>query len=75
VSGVLICEWNFWSMSPEVCDVGLKNVARRLGSRRVAGELIDANIEFHLQLYFSAGVFLARAWCVSGLVFQHDGMA
>jgi hypothetical protein len=41
----------------------------------MAGELIDANIAFHLQLYFFTSVFLARAWCVSGLVFQRDGMA
>jgi hypothetical protein len=27
VGVVLICEWNFWSMSPEVCDVGRKSVA------------------------------------------------
>jgi hypothetical protein len=24
VSGVLICEWNFWCMAPEVCDMGRK---------------------------------------------------
>jgi hypothetical protein len=36
---------------------------------------IDANSAFHLQLYFFAGVFLAGAWCVSGMVFLRDGMA
>jgi hypothetical protein len=30
---------------------------------------MDANIEFHLQLYFYAGVFLPGAWCVPGMVF------
>jgi hypothetical protein len=24
MSGVFICEWNFWSMAPEVCDVDRK---------------------------------------------------
>jgi hypothetical protein len=39
VSAVLICEWNFWSGAAEVSDVGRKSVARRPGSRRMAGEL------------------------------------
>jgi hypothetical protein len=35
VRTVLIFEWNFCSIDPEVCDVGPISVARRLGSRRV----------------------------------------
>jgi hypothetical protein len=30
---------------------------------------MDANIEFHLQLYFYAGVFLVGGGCVPGMVF------
>jgi hypothetical protein len=64
---VLIFEWNFCSIAPEVCGVGRESVARQLGSRRVAGEL-NAGNESHLQLYFFRGVFLARVGCVSGVV-------
>jgi hypothetical protein len=31
---VLIFEWNFWSIAPEVCDVGRISVARQLGRGR-----------------------------------------
>jgi hypothetical protein len=34
-STVLIFEWNFCSIVPEVCGVGRISVARRLGSRRM----------------------------------------
>jgi hypothetical protein len=72
---VLIFEWNFWSIAPEVCDVGRISVARRLGSRRVAGELNACN-EFHLQLYFFCSVFLTRVRCVSSVVcVLRDGLA
>jgi len=64
---VLIFEWNFCSIAPEVCGVGRESVARRLGSRRVAGELNACN-EFHLQLYLFCSVFLTGAGCVSGVV-------
>jgi hypothetical protein len=67
VRTVLVFEWNFCSIVPEVCGVGRESVARRLGSRRVAGEL-NARNEFHLQLYFFCGVFLLRAGCLSGVV-------
>ena len=75
VSMVLIFEWNFCSIVPEVCGVGRIGVARPRGSRRMDGEL-NAGNELHLQLYFFCSVFLTRARCVSGVVcVLRDGLA
>jgi hypothetical protein len=65
---ISIFEWNFPEREAEVCDVERKSAC--------AGWWMNANIEFPLQLYFYAGVFLAGAGCVPGMVFVlRDGLA